>query len=74
MESKKCSKCSQNLLISQFYKDSSQPNGYCKQCKTCKNNTTKERRLKHKNSNNEILEEKLCFHCNEIKFNTKPIT
>jgi len=71
MESKKCSKCSQILLLSHFYKDGTKTNGYCNQCKTCKNNATKERRLKNKNSNNEITKDKLCFSCNEIKLSTE---
>lgn len=71
MESKNCSKCFKLLSLTQFYKDSSQSNGYCNQCKTCKNTATKERSLKNKNSNNEIPTEKLCFSCKEIKLNTE---
>ncbi len=69
METKKCSKCSNILLLTQFYKDKNKPLGCGSQCKNCKNNATKKRRLTNKNSNIEIPDTKLCVCCNEIKLN-----
>ena len=67
MEIKKCSKCLNLLNISLFYQDKNKKNSLSSQCKECKNKTTKERRLKIKNSNIKIPEEKLCFCCKEKK-------
>lgn len=73
MESKKCSKCLKESLLTQFYKDSTKTDGYCHQCKICKNSTTKERREKNKlaNLNIELPKNHTCVYCKETKINTE---
>jgi hypothetical protein len=73
METKKCSKCLKELSLTQFYKDSTNSDGYCCQCKICKNSTTKERREKNKikNLNIELPKNHTCVYCKETKINTE---
>ena len=66
MQTKKCSKCLNLLNISFYYKDKNKTTGLSSQCK---NNTSKQLRLKNKNSFNTIPKEKSCFCCKEIKLN-----
>lgn len=62
-QTKKCSKCSKILDVSQFHKDSSNSNGLSYKCRICKLDDVKVRCQKRKTTEIEIPKEKTCPHC-----------
>lgn len=69
-ETKKCSKCRKELIITEFYKNSASKDGlqqYCKKCHKEKTKTTREKYItNNKQKENFKLKEKLCPKCNTI--------
>lgn len=73
IKEKKCAKCKKTSLISNFHKQSTQPNGYCSYCKNCENMRRKYK--KHKITSNEfnLLELKQNFKCAICEISFKEI-
>lgn len=60
---KNCSKCCENLPLLSFYKDKTNKDGYCSQCKRCKNENIKKMRLNRMNQNIQKPINKICPKC-----------
>jgi hypothetical protein len=67
MNTKKCTKCFEILTLDKFNKDKTNKNGLCYQCKKCKFNATKKLRELRKELVKEIITEKICTRCKELK-------
>ena len=64
---KNCSKCNKYLLFSQYPKDKNETLGISSQCKQCKNESTKLRRLKYSQTDKQISSDKCCPRCKLTK-------
>jgi len=64
---KTCSKCNENLPFSQYFKDKNNIFGISSQCKRCKNETTKLRRLNRSKIVLSICSDKKCPRCQLTK-------
>lgn len=64
---KSCSKCNENLPFSQYFKDKNKMFGISPQCKRCKNETTKLRRLNISKDVLSVFSDKKCPRCQLTK-------
>lgn len=65
-DTKKCSKCGEVKLVSEFVRDKNKPDGYTMQCKHCRKESRNRTMLKRIDANLNI-ESKKCYKCGEVK-------